>query len=58
MSSGAKIITTIIVIAVSFRTMSYGIWNWRNNNKLGAAAVSLLSLLSMALPVYMIFFKH
>ncbi len=58
MSNGTKILVIIIVIVVSVRAMSYGIWNWRSNNKLGAVAVFLISLLTIALPIYMTFFKE
>jgi len=48
----------LIVIAISARTMSYGLWVWRSENKPGALAVFLISLVTLALPVYMTFFKE
>lgn len=58
MSSGTKILVLLIVIVVSMRTISYGLWNWRSNNKLGAIAVFLICMISIALPVYMTFFRR
>lgn len=33
---------------IFFKTLVYGIWEWKNNNKKGACVVILLALLSFS----------
>lgn len=50
-------IAMTLVIWVAIRSMSFGAWTWKKNNKLGAAMIFLLSLGSVILPVYTVFIR-
>lgn len=56
-----SLFTSILVIAmllwISIRTLSFAVWNWKHDNKSGSFAVVLVCLASVALPVYVAFFK-
>ena len=46
-----------ILAWTSLYSFSYATWVWKNKNKLGAFAVCGLVLLTIALPIYSLFFK-
>lgn len=56
-----SVITWIVIILILayglIHTSSYAIWNWRNNNKMGAIFIMLVSAAMIALPVYILIFK-
>jgi len=45
------ILAAIALVWVFVYTLSYGIWTWRQNNKVGGIAVILLSIISLVLPI-------
>lgn len=47
----ASIIVFLMVLAVSFRTIIYGIWNFRVKNPIGGIFVLFLALSSVILAV-------
>ena len=50
-------LASVIILWIVMRTMSFALWNWRHENKTGSVMVMLLSIISVALPVYVVFFK-
>ncbi len=57
MSLITGILSAVIVIWISLRTVSFAVWNWRNENKTGSVMVILVCVASAALPLYVVFFK-
>lgn len=51
------IIVFIVLIWTFIYTISYGIFVWRQKNRLGAAAVMLLALAALLLPVLTILIR-
>lgn len=58
MSPILMISAIILIIWVAVRTLSFAAWNWRHGNKVGSVMVALISLATVALPAYIIFFKR
>jgi len=58
MSFPMKLAVMILIAGITFNSMSYAVWNWKNHNRTGSVAVFLVSLTAIALPVYMIFFSR
>jgi hypothetical protein len=56
MSLALTIVVLILIAGITFNSLSYAVWNWKNHNRTGSVAVFLVSLAAIALPVYMIFF--
>lgn len=56
MSLPLIIITLVLLSIITIHTISYAMWNWRNKNRMGAIFVFLISLTTIALPVYVVFF--
>lgn len=52
-----EICAAIIIIWVFIYTISFGRWNWKKKNKLGAVMIYLLAVLMIMLPVYTVYFK-
>lgn len=47
----------VIILTYSFtKTISYGTWTWKQKNVLGGLMLYLLAAISVALPVYALFF--
>jgi hypothetical protein len=57
MSWFAEIFATVIILWIVVRTISFALWNWKHENKAGSVMVMLLSIVSAALPLYVVFFK-
>ncbi|MEN6313009.1 MAG: hypothetical protein ABFD25_02045 [Clostridiaceae bacterium] len=57
MSVVTSMITIIILAFVFIRTMSFIAWNWKNDNKFGSIMVLFVCVASVALPLYMAFFR-
>lgn len=57
MSLVTSILVMLMLLWVSIRTLSFAAWNWKNDNKPGSFMVILVCLASVALPVYVVFFK-
>lgn len=57
LSLTTSILVMIMLLWVSVRTISYALWIWRNGNKIGSFMVIFVCLASVALPVYVAFFK-
>lgn len=57
MSLTLAIIVLILIAAITFNSMSYAVWNWKNQNRTGSIVAFLVSIVAIALPVYMIFFR-
>ncbi|SNS96854.1 hypothetical protein SAMN05446037_103043 [Anaerovirgula multivorans] len=49
-------VSIIILLWVFLHTLSYGIWTWKKNNRLGAVMVFILAATVLVLPVYSKFF--
>lgn len=47
----------VIILCVFIYTVSYGLWAWRNKNKMGGLAVLILAVLVILLPVYTLFIR-
>jgi len=51
-------IALILVLAYALiHTVSYAVWNWKNNNKAGSIFVILVCTAMIALPAYILFFR-
>jgi uncharacterized membrane protein HdeD (DUF308 family) len=48
----------VIILWIVMRTISFAVWNWRHENKTGSVMVMFLSIISAALPVYVVFFRE
>ena len=46
-----KILIYVFLVGVCLRSISYGIWTWKKQNRLGAVMVFLLALAVLATPV-------
>jgi hypothetical protein len=46
-----RILVYVFLAGVCLRSVSYGIWTWKKQNRLGAVMVFLLSLVVLATPV-------
>lgn len=57
MSLTLAIAVMIFIVLIIINSLSYAVWNWKNNNRVGSIVVFMVSLVSIALPVYMIFFR-
>lgn len=49
-------ILSILAYAL-IHTVSYALWNWRNNNKAGSLFIMLICLIMTVLPAYILFFR-
>ena len=48
----------ILIIAYGLiRTVSYAVWNWKNNNRAGSVFIMLVCIVMIALPAYILFFR-
>lgn len=53
-----KYLAVLLVVAcITFYTVSFGLWTWRQKNKPGAVMIFLVALTSMALPIYSLLFR-
>jgi hypothetical protein len=57
MSLPLALIVLLLLAVITIQTISYAAWNWKHNNKPGAIVVVFISLLTIALPVYVYFFR-
>ena len=57
MSLALALIVLFALTVITIHTISYAVWNWRNNNKSGALLVFLICLVTIALPTYVYFFR-
>lgn len=57
MSVTTTILMFLVIIWTAIRTLSYAVWCYRNNNRLGSFVVTLVCLATVILPVYLTFFK-
>jgi drug/metabolite transporter superfamily protein YnfA len=46
-----RIVVYLFLAGVCLRSISYGIWTWRKQNRLGAVMVFLVALVVLAVPV-------
>lgn len=52
-----RILIFAILIWTFVYTVSFGIWTWKKENKLGAVMVFVLALTTIVLPIYSIYFR-
>lgn len=52
-----KILVLILSIIVFIKTLSYGIFELKEKNKLGGTCVIIISVISLVLPNLMVYFK-
>ncbi len=57
MSLPAIIAFFAVLVLIEIRTISYAVWNWKNDNKFGSFMVLLLCISATVMPVYTAFFK-
>ena len=48
----SKVIVLIIISWISIYSVSYSIWTWKNNNKLGGTAILVLVAILLGLSMY------
>jgi hypothetical protein len=53
-----KLLGAILIIGIFIRTLSYGRWTWKNNNKLGGVMVMFIAFIMVFLTAYRVFTKH
>ncbi|MDP4183029.1 MAG: hypothetical protein Q8942_18325 [Bacillota bacterium] len=56
--SVGNLLAFIIIIWVCFYNCTYGVWTWKNKNKLGAIMIFILGIAIIALPVYVLYFRR
>lgn len=52
-----RILIFAILIWTFVYTVSFGIWTWKRENKLGAVMVFVLAFTTIVLPIYSIYFR-
>lgn len=52
-----NIVIFIILACTSFYTISYGVWTWKNKNKLGAVMIFVVALAVILLPMYTLYIR-
>jgi len=57
MSFSAKIAVIVLLALIETHTVSFAVWNWKNRNRFGALMVLIVCLISLTLPIYIIFFR-
>lgn len=57
MISIGMVLGTIVIIWAFVYTVSYGIWNWKKQNKTGSVMIFIVALAVIALPVYAVFLR-
>lgn len=57
MTTIERILLLALIALVMINTVSYALWNWKENNKTGATFVFLLCLVTIAFQVYMLFIR-
>ncbi|NLC68600.1 MAG: hypothetical protein GX754_07435 [Clostridiaceae bacterium] len=50
------ILVFLLLVWVFVYTVSYGVWTFRRNNKVGAVAVFLVALIAFLLPVLTLYY--
>ncbi|NLW01645.1 MAG: hypothetical protein GX027_00070 [Clostridiaceae bacterium] len=58
MISTGHIVIIALLVWVAFYTISYGVWTWRKDNRLGAIMIFLVAVLTVVLPVYILIFRE
>lgn len=51
MLSVDRIVIVLILLWIAVYTASYGVWTYKNKNKLGGIVVLILALVALALPI-------
>lgn len=51
-----NIIILLAILWICIYTISFGVWTWKNNNKFGGLVIMIISLISLALPGYLLIF--
>ncbi len=54
----SRFIIVILLLGVAIYTVSYGVWAWKQKNKLGAVMVFLLAIVIFVLPIYTIWIRE
>lgn len=52
-----NIIILLVILWICIYSISFGVWTWKNNNKFGAFMIMLISLISLALPGYILILR-
>jgi hypothetical protein len=58
MPSFSSIAIVIILFWASCYTISFGVWTWKKNNKVGAFAIIALTAAAVATSLYTAFLLH
>ncbi|KNY28820.1 hypothetical protein [Pseudobacteroides cellulosolvens] len=53
-----RIFILILLLWIAAYVISFGIWTWKRKNKLGAAMVFLVALVTVVLPLYALFVRE
>jgi len=51
-----RVLTFIILAWVFIYTVSYGVWTYKRKNKIGAIAVFILAIITLAMPLLTMYF--
>ena len=57
MSLAAILLIIPVILISTAKALSFAVWNWKHDNKTGAAFIIAVCLASLALPVYAVFHK-
>lgn len=57
MISGSTWLLLAFILVIAIRTMSYGVWTWKQKNPLGAVVVFLIAAAALVLPAYMLLLR-
>lgn len=52
-----KWVLAVFPVIISYYTVTYGLWVWRNGNRSGGAGVFFLAAFNLALAIYAIFIR-
>lgn len=58
MISFGRIVIILVLLWIAIYTSSYGLWTWKNKNRLGAVMVFIVAIAAFVLPVYALFFRE
>lgn len=57
MSIAVRLFVIALLSLVAIYTVSYGVWVFKRKNRLGAVMVFVVALVTLVLPVFVVFFK-
>lgn len=52
-----KIVVLVLTLFIFYKTLAYGIFEYRENNKFGAIVIYILSVITLIAPNVLIYFR-